>query len=127
DAHPYLKVTCSLVSKSHVKPTVVKFYWYSARLLKRPRSDSDWHQHCASSLPALEETNGGIYDDTQAVCLDDGCWTSLWIYGDALRAHAHRSPYRSFLFPKFGHVEAWERGYCLLLLIFYCQDIFLHV
>ena len=28
----------------------------------------------------------------------------LWIYGDALRAHAHRSPYRSFLFPKSGHV-----------------------
>ena len=55
-------------------------------------------------MTAAEGTNGGIYDDTQVVCLDDGCWASLWIYGDALRAHAHRSPYRSFLFPKSGHV-----------------------
>jgi|GraSoiStandDraft_41_1057321.scaffolds.fasta_scaffold443733_3 hypothetical protein len=44
--------------------------------------------------------------DAQAVCLDDGCRASLWLYGDAIRAHAHRSSYRSFLFPKSGNVDA---------------------
>jgi hypothetical protein len=32
----------------------------------------------------------------------------LRIYGDAVRARAHRSSDRSFLLPEFGDVEAWE-------------------
>jgi hypothetical protein len=55
----------------------------------------------------LSKQTEGFYD-AQAVYLDDGCRVALRIYGDAVRARAHRSSDRSFLLPEFGDVEAWE-------------------